>query len=108
MRERDLPEGAKKTVLRAPPRSVELVSTLDTIKVHQRLGEQKHYFYVRITLIITGLASIALGIYIFINFDFFFNKSYNIHFRKRLLLFFYIYFPSAISIMIISLIIFTH
>ena len=105
MRESDLPEGAKKTILRAPPRSVELVSTLDTIKVNQRLGEQKHYFYVRITLVITGLASIALGIYILMNFDFFFNKSYNINYRKSLLLFFYIYFPSAFSIMIVSLII---
>ena len=105
MRESELPKGAKKTILRAPPRSVELISTLDTIKIHQRLGEQKHYFYVRITLIITGLISLGLGIYILLDFDSFFSEKYKINYRKSLLIFFFIYFPSAIGIFVVSLII---
>ena len=92
----------KKTVLRAPPRSVELVSTLDTIKVHERIGEIKHYFYARITLVITGLASIILGIYMLINFNDFFEVNFN--YRQLLLIFVYIYFPSGIGIFLLSLI----
>ena len=67
---------------------MELISTLDTIKIHQRLGEQKHYFYVRITLIITGLISLGLGIYILLDFDSFFSEKYKINYRKSLLIFF--------------------
>lgn len=92
----------KKTVLRAPPRSVELVSTLDTIKVHERIGEIKHYFYVRITLIITGLISIILGIYMLLNFNDYFEMDFD--YRKLLLIFIYIYFPSGIGIFLLSFI----
>ena len=92
----------KKTVLRAPPRSVELVSTLDTIKVHERIGEIKHYFYVRITLIITGLISIILGIYMLLNFSDFFGVDFD--YRKLLLMFVYIYCPSGIGIFLLSFI----
>jgi hypothetical protein len=92
----------KKTVLRAPPRSVELVSTLDTIKVHERIGEVKHYFYVRIILIITGLISIILGIYMLLNFNDYFEVDFD--YRKLLLIFLYIYFPSGIGIFLLSLI----
>lgn len=92
----------KKTVLRAPPRSVELVSTLDTIKVHERIGEVKHYFYVRIILIITGLASIIFGIYMLINFNDYFEVDFD--YRKLLLIFVYIYFPSGIGIFLLSFI----
>ena len=92
----------KKTRLRAPPRSVELVSTLDIIKVNQRLGEQKHYFYVRITLIITDIITLALGIYILANYDYFFTEKYNFKYRRFLLVFIYIYSPSAIGIFIVS------
>jgi hypothetical protein len=95
-------ELKKKTVLRAPPRSVELVSTLDTIKVHERIGEVKHYFYVRITLIITGLASIILGIYMLLNFNDFFEVDFD--YRKLLLIFVYIYSPSGIGIFLLSFI----
>lgn len=92
----------KKTVLRAPPRSVELVSTLDTIKVHIKIGEVKHYFYVRITLIITGLISIILGIYMLLNFNDYFEVDFD--YRKLLLIFVYIYFPSGIGIFLLSFI----
>ena len=92
----------KKTVLRAPPRSVELVSTLDTIKVHERIGEVKHYFYVRIILIITGLISIILGIYMLLNFNDYFEVDFDYH--KLLLIFLYIYFPSGIGIFLLSFI----
>ena len=97
-------KNTKKHVLRAPPRSVELISTLDTIKIHRKLGEQKHYFYVRITLIITDIITLGLGIYILINFNFFFNEKYNFNYRKLLLTFIYIYSPSAIGIFFVSLI----
>jgi len=93
----------KKTRLRAPPRSVELVSTLDKIKVNQRLGEQKHYFYVRITFIITDIISLGLGIYILVKYDDLLNKDYNFRFRTLLLSFIYIYSPSAIGIFFLSL-----
>jgi hypothetical protein len=93
----------KKTRLRAPPRSVELVSTLDKIKVNQRLGEQKHYFYVRITFIITDIISLGLGIYILIKYDDLLNKDYNFRYRTLLLSFIYIYSPSAIGIFFLSL-----
>ena len=92
----------KKTVLRAPPRSVELVSTLDTIKVYEKVGVIKHYFYVRITLIITGLISIILGIYMLLNFNVFFEVDFD--YRKLLLIFINIYFPSGIGIFLLSLI----
>ena len=93
----------KKTRLRAPPRSVELVSTLDKIKVNQRLGEQKHYFYVRITFIITDIISLGLGIYILVKYDDLLNKDYNFRYRTLLLSFIYIYSPSAIGIFFLSL-----
>ena len=92
----------KKTVLRAPPRSVELVSSLDKIKVIQRLGEQKHYFYVRITLIITDIITLIFGIYILVNYDYYLNENYNFEYRRFLLAFVYIYSPSAIGIFIVS------
>ena len=94
----------KKHVLRAPPRSVELISTLDKIKIHQKLGQQRHYFYVRITLIITDIITLGLGIYMLLNFNFFFNENYNFNFRKLLLIYIYIYAPSAIGIFIVSFI----
>ena len=94
----------KKHVLRAPPRSVELIKTLDTIKVHQKLGVQRHYFYVRITLIITDIITLGLGIYMLIYFNFFFNENYNFNYRKLLLIFIYIYAPSAIGIFVVSFI----
>ena len=93
----------KKTRLRAPPRSVEVVSTLDKIKVNQRLGEQKHYFYVRITFIITDIISLGLGIYILVKYDDLLNKDYNFRYRTLLLSFIYIYSPSAIGIFFLSL-----
>ncbi len=92
----------KKNVLRAPPRAVELTSTLDKLKVYQRLGEKKHYIYVRIILIITDLISLGIGIYIFIKFEDFLSKSYNFNYRKLLLAFVYIYSPSAIGIFVVS------
>ena len=94
----------KKHVLRAPPRSEELTSTLDTIKVNQRLGEQKHYFYVRIILIITGLITIGLGIYILIRYEYFLNEGYNFSSRGLLVFFVYLYSPSHIGIFIVSFI----
>ena len=105
--ELDKPEinPQKKTRLRAPPRSVELVSTLDRIKVHQKLGEQKHYFYVRIILIITDIISLALGIYILVKFEKFLSKIFAFNYRKLLLIFVCIYSPSAIGIFFISLVI---
>jgi hypothetical protein len=105
MRENELPEGAKKIILRAPPRSVEIMSKLEKIKDYQEQGELKHYFYVRITLIITGLISLGLGIYILLDFDSFFSEKYKINYRKSLLFFFFIYFPNAIGIFVLSLII---
>ena len=92
----------KKTVLRAPPRSVELTSTLDKIKVIQKLGEQKHYFYVRVTLIITDIISLAMGIYILVKFKTFISESFN--YRKLLLIFVYVYSLSPIVIFLVSLV----
>ena len=92
----------KKTVLRAPPRSIELMSNLDKLRDYQRIGEIKHYFYVRIILIITDLISLGIGIYIFVKFEDFLSKSYNFNHRKLLLSFVYIYSPSAIGIFIVS------
>ena len=95
MRENELPEGAKKIILRAPPRSVEIMSKLEKIKDYQEQGELKHYFYVRITLIITGLISLGLGIYILLDFDSFFSEKYKINYRKSLLFFFFYIFPKC-------------
>lgn len=94
----------KKTRLRAPPRTVELIQTLDTIKINRTLGEVKHYFYVRITLIITDIISLCLGIYILFKYDDFLSKAYNCNFRALLLFFVFVYSPSAIGIFFISLI----
>ena len=107
MKEEENPEDLevkKKTILRAPPRPVELTSTLKRIKTYQRQGELKHYFYVRIILIITDLISLGLGIYIFIKFEDFFSKSFNFNYRALLLIFYYIYSPSVISIFLVSFI----
>ena len=94
----------KKHVLRAPPRSVELISTLDSIKVNRQLGEQKHYFYVRITLIITDIITLILGVYILVNRNYFLDENYNFESHRLLLAFVYIYSPSAIGIFIVSFI----
>lgn len=104
MKENENPRIQKKTVLRAPPRSVELVQTLDTLKVYRKLGEQKHYYYVRIGLIITDIISLVFGIYILVKFDKYLSKEFNFSHRKLLLFFIYIYSPSAIGIFMVSLI----
>ncbi len=89
----------KKTVLRAPRRQ-DFNSTLDTLKVMHRTGEIKHYFYVRITLIITEIVSLASGIYILVNFNDYLKVDFDYH--TLLLFFIYIYAPSAIGIFIIA------
>ena len=91
MKENENPSIQKKTVLRAPPRSVELTSTLDTLKVYRKLGEQKHYYYVRIGLIITDIISLVFGIYILVKFDKYLSKEFNFSHRKLLLFFIYIF-----------------
>lgn len=92
-------EIQKKTVLRAP-RKQDFNSTLITLKVYQRTSKIKHYFYVRITLIITEIVSLASGIYIFVNFNDYLKVDFDYH--NLLLLFLYIYAPSAIDIFIIA------
>ena len=92
----------KKTVLRAP-RKQDITSTLNTIKVIQRTGEVKHYFYVRIILIITDIMSLASGIYILINFNDYLRVDFD--YRNLLLFFMYIYAPSAIGIFLLAIII---
>ena len=104
MQEDFIQTNQKKTRLRAPPRSVELVPNLDTLKLQHKMGEQKHYFYVRITLIITGLISLGLGIYILVKFDYFLSKNYDFKYHKLLLIFLYIYSPSAIGLIVLSFI----
>ena len=55
----------KKSVLRAPPRSMELDSTLNTIRVQTKVGKIRHYFFFRIILIITGRDFLLIYIYIY-------------------------------------------
>jgi hypothetical protein len=89
----------KKTVLRAP-RKQDFNSTLNTLKVIQRTGEIKHYFYVRIILIISEIVSLASGIFILVNFDDYLQVEFDHH--NLLLFFIYIYGASAIGIFIIA------
>ena len=89
----------KKTVLRAP-RKQDINSALDTLKVYQRTGEIKHYFYVRIILIITEIVSLVSGIYILVNFNDYLKVDFDYH--NLLLIFLYVYAPSAIGIFIIA------
>ena len=90
----------KKTVLRAP-RKQSINSALDTLKVYQRTGEIKHYFYVRIILIITEIVSLVSGIYILVNFNEYLKVDFDYH--NLLLFFLYVYAPSAIGIFIIAI-----
>jgi len=94
-------ENAKKTVLRAP-KPVELKSSLQSIKQYRALGEQKHYYYVRIILLITDIISLGLGIYILIKKNKYLDIDFKYH--KLLLSFVYIYSPSAIGIFVVSLV----
>ena len=89
----------KKTVLRAP-RKQDFNSTLNTLKIYQRTGEIKHYFYVRIILLITEIVSLASGLYIFVNFNDYLKVDFDYH--NLLLFFLYIYAPSAFGIFIIA------
>ena len=94
-------ENEKKTVLRAP-KPVELKSSLQSIKEYRALGEQKHYYYVRIILFITDIITLGLGIYILIKKNKFLDIDFKYH--KLLLSFVYIYSPSAIGIFVVSLV----
>ena len=89
----------KKTVLRAPRRQ-DINSDLDTLKIYQRTGEIKHYFYVRVILIITEIVSLASGIFILVNFNDYLKVDFDYH--NLLLFFIYIYGASAIGIFIIA------
>ena len=89
----------KKTVLRAP-RKHDINSDLDTLKIYQRTGEIKHYFYVRVILIITEIVSLASGIFILVNFNDYLKVDFGYH--NLLLFFIYIYGASAIGIFIIA------
>ena len=81
-------ENEKKTVLRAP-KPVELKSSLQSIKEYRALGEQKHYYYVRIILLITDIISLGLGIYILLKKNKFLDNDFKHH--KLLLSFVYIF-----------------
>ena len=94
-------ENEKKTVLRAP-KPVELKSSLESIKEYRALGEQKHYYYVRIILLITDIITLGLGIYILIKRKKFLDIDFKYH--NLLLSFVYIYSPSAIGIFVVSLV----
>ena len=92
----------KKTVLRAP-RKQDMETTLDTLKVFQRIDTVKHYFYVRVILIISELFSLVSGIYILVNFNDYLKIEFDYH--NLLLFFIYIYSPSAIGIFILATIV---
>lgn len=94
-------ENEKKTVLRAP-KPVELKSSLQSIKQYRAIGEQKHYYYVRIILLITDIITLGLGVYILLKYDKFLDIDFKYH--KLLCFFVYIYSPSAIGIFVVSLI----
>ena len=92
----------KKSVLRAPPRSMELDSTLNTIRVQTKVGKIRHYFFFRIILIITGIASLFIGAYILLNYNDFLEVEFK--YRDFLLIYIYIYSSSGIGIMLLSFI----
>ncbi len=104
MSQDEYPNSKQKTVLRAPARQVEMHSYFKKIKHYHSLGEDKHYFYVRITLIITDIISLGLGIYILSRFDHFLGKEFDFKSRNLLLFFIYLYSPSAIGIFFVSFI----
>ena len=103
MEEKEVEIKPKKD-LGIPSRNVLIRDTLNKIKILQNLGEQKHYYYVRITLIITGLISIGMGIYLNIEFDKYLGKRFRFDYRTHLLVFIYLYSPSAIGIFLVSFI----
>ena len=92
----------KKSVLRGP-RKQDIHETVDTLKGFQSLDTIKHYFYVRVILIISEIVSLVSGIYILV----YFNDYLKIEFDYQNLLLFFIYFytPSAITIFILATII---
>ena len=95
-------ENEKKTVLRAP-KAVELKDSLESIKEYRVVGEEKHYYYVRIILLITDIIILGIGIYILIKHNKFLDINFKYH--KLLLILVYIYSPSAIGIFFISFVI---
>ena len=95
-------ENEQKTVLRAPPRQVELIDSLKSITEFKALPEEKHFYYVRIILLITDVVALGIGIYILIKHDKFFNVNFKYH--NLLLFFVYIYSQSAIGIFFVSFI----
>lgn len=95
-------ENGQKTILRAPPKQVDLTDSLQSIRDYILLPEEKHFYYVRIILLITDILALGLGIYILINHNKFFNVSFKYH--DLLLIFVYIYSPSAIGIFFVSFI----
>ena len=92
MSQDEYPNSKQKTVLRAPARQVEMHSYFKKIKHYHSLGEDKHYFYVRITLIITDIISLGLGIYILSRFDHFLGKEFDFKSRNLLLFFIYLFY----------------
>ena len=103
MKENEVQNQPKKD-LGTPQRNVLIRDTLNKIKILQNLGQQKHYYYVRITLIITCIISIGLGVYINIKYDDFLSPKLNFKSRKLLLAFIIMYSPSSIGIFCLSVV----
>ena len=84
-----------------PTKQVDIQAAYKFIKLNQN-KHQNHYFYFRVTIIITNIISLGLGIYILSRFDHFLSKDFDFKSRKLLLFFIYIYAPSVLGILCLS------
>ena len=92
----------RKSVLTKPPPSIEFDHAFEYLTKPGNIREIKHYYYFRITIIITDLVSLIFGVYILLNFDDYLQVDFN--YRNLLLFFIYIYSPSFIGILLLSFI----
>lgn len=95
------PDDQEEVIQRDPTKQVDVYSTYKYLTSSQN-KKKYYYFYFRITIMITNIISLGLGIYILSKFDHFLSKDFEFKSRKLLLFFIYIYAPSVLGILCLS------
>ena len=93
------PDDQEEAFQKDPTKQVDVYSTYKYLKSYKK---KYYYFYFRVTIMITNIISLGLGIYILSKFDHFLRKDFEFKSRKLLLFFIYIYAPSVLGILCLS------
>lgn len=81
-----------------------LKSALGDLKHKQEVGNKKHFYYIRMILVLTGVASFVIGVYILYKKEYYLNSLYKFSLYKLLFGFILLYFSGMISVLFLSFI----